>query len=298
MKLVEMVPNFSDGRNKDIITLLENAVKETQDAKLLDTEMDYDHNRSVITVVVTLENAAGLAYRLIKIAAENIDMGTHAGVHPRFGATDVMPFIPLEDTTMDECVKVSHEVGKLVGEKLGIPVFMYANSALSPERKSLENIRNKSFQIEQLRESIGSGRYIPDYGPSIVGSAGSTIIGARDILVAWNIYLNTDNIHVGRKIASAIRGRDGGFAYVKSLALFIQEKKMVQISMNLVNYRKNPLYRIFEAVKAEASRYGISIAGSEFIGMVPVDALVESFNYYMMSDLKNNNVLDFRAGKI
>ncbi len=298
MKLVEMVPNFSDGRNKDIITLLENAVKETQDAKLLDTEMDYDHNRSVITVVVTLENAAGLAYRLIKIAAENIDMGTHAGVHPRFGATDVMPFIPLEDTTMDECVKVSHEVGKLVGEKLGIPVFMYANSALSPERKSLENIRNKSFQIEQLRESIGSGRYIPDYGPSIVGSAGSTIIGARDILVAWNIYLNTDNIHVGRKIASAIRGRDGGFAYVKSLALFIQEKKMVQISMNLVNYRKNPLYRIFEAVKAEASRYGISIAGSEFIGMVPREALVESFNYYMMSDLKNNNVLDFRAGKI
>ena len=298
MKLVEMVPNFSDGRNKDIITLLENAVKETQDAKLLDTEMDYDHNRSVITVVVTLENAAGLAYRLIKIAAENIDMGTHAGVHPRFGATDVMPFIPLEDTTMDECVKVSHEVGKLVGEKLGIPVFMYANSTLSPERKSLENIRNKSFQIEQLRESIGSGRYIPDYGPSIVGSAGSTIIGARDILVAWNIYLNTDNIHVGRKIASAIRGRDGGFAYVKSLALFIQEKKMVQISMNLVNYRKNPLYRIFEAVKAEASRYGISIAGSEFIGMVPREALVESFNYYMMSDLKNNNVLDFRAGKI
>ena len=298
MKLVEMVPNFSDGRNKDIITLLENAVKETQDAKLLDTEMDYDHNRSVITVVVTLENAAGLAYRLIKIAAENIDMGTHAGVHPRFGATDVMPFTPLEDTTMDECVKVSHEVGKLVGEKLGIPVFMYANSALSPERKSLENIRNKSFQIEQLRESIGSGRYIPDYGPSIVGSAGSTIIGARDILVAWNIYLNTDNIHVGRKIASAIRGRDGGFAYVKSLALFIQEKKMVQISMNLVNYRKNPLYRIFEAVKAEASRYGISIAGSEFIGMVPREALVESFNYYMMSDLKNNNVLDFRAGKI
>ena len=298
MKLVEMVPNFSDGRNKDIITLLENAVKETQDAKLLDTEMDYDHNRSVITVVVTLENAAGLAYRLIKIAAENIDMGTHAGVHPRFGATDVMPFIPLVDTIMDECVKVSHEVGKLVGEKLGIPVFMYANSALSPERKSLENIRNKSFQIEQLRESIGSGRYIPDYGPSIVGSAGSTIIGARDILVAWNIYLNTDNIHVGRKIASAIRGRDGGFAYVKSLALFIQEKKMVQISMNLVNYRKHPLYRIFEAVKAEASRYGISIAGSEFIGMVPREALVESFNYYMMSDLKNNNVLDFRAGKI
>ncbi|WMT51075.1 MAG: glutamate formimidoyltransferase [Ferroplasma sp.] len=298
MKLVEMVPNFSDGRNKDTITLLENAVKETQDAKLLDTEMDYDHNRSVITIVVTLERAAGLAYRLIQIASENIDMGTHTGAHPRFGATDVMPFIPLEDTTMDECVKISHEVGKLVGEKLGIPVFMYANSALSPERTSLENIRNKSFQIEQLRESIGSGRYIPDYGPSIVGSAGATIIGARDILVAWNIYLNTDNIHVGRKIASAIRGRDGGFAYVKSLALFIQEKKMVQISMNLVNYRKNPLYRIFQAVKAEASRYGISIAGSEFIGMVPREALVESFNYYMMSDLKNNNVLDFHAGKI
>ena len=298
MKLVEMVPNFSDGRNRSIIVLLENAVRETRGAKLLDTEMDYDHNRSVITVVVTLENAAELAYRLIEIAAENIDMGVHAGIHPRFGATDVMPFIPLEDTTMDECVKVSHEVGKRVGEKLGIPVFMYANSALTPERRSLENIRNKSFQIEQLRETIGSGRYIPDYGPSSVGRAGATIMGARDILIAWNIYLNTDNIHVGRRIASAIRGRDGGFAYVKSLALFIQEKNVVQISMNLVNYRKNPLYRIFEAVRAEAARYGVSIAGSEFIGMVPVDALVESFNYYMMSDLKNNNILNFHQGKI
>ena len=298
MKLVEMVPNFSDGRNKNTIALLENAVRETPDAELLDTEMDYDHNRSVITAVVTLENAAELAFRLIKIAAENIDMGIHTGVHPRFGATDVMPFIPLEDTTMDECVKISQDVGKLVGEKLGIPVFMYANSALFPERRSLENIRNKSFQIEQLRGAIGSGRYIPDYGPSTVGRAGATIIGARDILIAWNIYLNTDNIQAGRRIASAIRGRDGGFAYVKSLALFIEEKKMVQISMNLVDYRKNPLYRILEAVKVEASRYGISVAGSEFIGMVPGDAIVESFNYYMMSDLKNNNVLNFHQKKI
>ena len=298
MKLVEMVPNFSDGRNRDIIALLENAVKEIPEAELLDTEMDYDHNRSVITIVVTLEKAAELAYRLIKIAAANIDMSVHTGVHPRFGATDVMPFIPLEDTTMDECVKISHEVGKLVGEKLGIPVFMYANSALSPDRRSLENIRNKSFQIEELRGAIGSVKYIPDYGPSNVGSAGATIIGARDILIAWNIYLNTDNIQAGRRIASAIRGRDGGFAYVKSLALFIEEKKMVQISMNLVNYRKNPLYRIFEAVKTEASRYGISIAESEFIGMVPKDAIVESFNYYMMADLKNNNVLNFYQKKI
>ena len=298
MKLVEMVPNFSDGRNRHTIILLENAVKETPEAELLDIEMDYDHNRSVITIVVTLEKSAELAYRLIKIAAENIDMSVHAGVHPRFGATDVMPFIPLEDTTMDECVKISHEVGKLVGEKLGIPVFMYANSALSTERRSLENIRNKSFQIEQLRGAIGSGKYTPDYGPSNVGSAGATIIGARDILIAWNIYLNTDNIQAGRRIASAIRGRDGGFAYVKSLALFIEKKKMVQISMNLVNYRKNPLYRIFEAVKTEASRYGISIAGTEFIGMVPRDALVESFNYYMMSDIKDKNVLNYHQEKI
>ena len=297
MKLVEMVPNFSDGRNRDVIALLENAVRDTNGAELLDTEMDYDHNRSVITAVVKLEHAAELAYHLIKVAAENIDMDVHTGVHPRFGATDVMPFIPLEDTTMDECIKISHDVGKLVGDGLGIPVFMYANSALSPERKRLENIRNKSFQIEQLRESIGSGKYIPDYGPFRVGKAGATIMGARDILIAWNIYLNTDNMEAGRKIASAIRARDGGFAYVKSLALFIEEKKMVQISMNLVNYRKNPLYRIFEAVKTEAARYGISIAGSEFIGMVPEDALIDSFNYYMMSDIKNKNVLKFREGK-
>lgn len=298
MKLVEMVPNFSDGRNRSTIALLEDAVRETPGAELLDTEMDYDHNRSVITIIVTLENAAELAYHLIEIAAENIDMNVHRGVHPRFGATDVMPFIPLEDTTMDECVNISHEVGKLVGEKLNIPVFMYANSALSPERNRLENIRNKNFQIEQLRELIGSGKYIPDYGPSKVGKAGATIIGARDILIAWNIYLNTNNISAAGRIASAIRGRDGGFAYVKSLALFIEEKKMVQISINLVNYRKNPLYRIFEAVKTESLRYGISISGSEFIGMVPREALLESFNYYMMTDLKDKNMLNYSQGKI
>jgi glutamate formiminotransferase len=297
MKLVELVPNFSEGRHGAVVELLKNAVETTPAAQLLDSEMDYYHNRSVITAVCSLDHAAGLAFEMIKTAAQNIDMDKHRGLHPRFGATDVMPLVPLEDTTMEECVIISKEIGKKVGTELGIPVFMYANSALGPGRKNLENIRNKNFQIEQLRESIGTGKYIPDYGPSKVGKAGSTIIGARDFLIAYNIYLNTEDIHAGRKIASAIRASDGGFACVKSLAFEIPDKKMVQISLNIVNYRKNPVYRIFEAVREEASGYGISIAKSEFVGMVPKDAIAASFNHYLRSDLKSKDILNFLPGK-
>ncbi|WP_337860407.1 glutamate formimidoyltransferase [Ferroplasma sp.] len=298
MKLVELIPNFSDGRNGKIINLLSNCVKSFPDAKLLDTEMDYNHNRSVITVVCTIDSVVELAFNLIKIAAENIDMDIQKGLHPRFGATDIMPLVPLEDTTMDECIKLSREIGMMVGNELKIPVFMYERSATVPERKNLENIRNKSFQIEELRSVIGTGKYIPDYGPSVIGKAGSTIIGARELLIAYNIYLNTDDIKIGRKIASAIRAKDGGFAYVKSLAFKIPGKNVVQISMNIVNYRKNPLYRIFETVKSEAAGYGISIIKSEFIGMVPQEAMAQSFNHYLMSNIENTGILVYRQSKI
>ncbi len=297
MKLVEIVPNFSDGRNKAIIDLLKKEVESVPSAKLLDSEMDYSHNRSVITAVCPIEHVVELAFNMIKVAAEKIDMDTQSGLHPRFGSTDVMPLIPLEDTLMSECIGLSHELGKKVGKDLGIPVFMYSYSAGNAERQKLENIRNKKFQIEELRNVIGTGKYIPDYGPGIIGKAGATIIGARDFLIAYNIYLNTGDIQIGRKIATAIRARDGGFAYVKSLAFQIPGTNLVQISMNIVNYRKNPVYRIFEAVKEEAAGYGVLPVKSEFIGMVPRDALVGSFNHYLMSELKNKNVLDFSAGK-
>ena len=298
MKLVELIPNFSDGRNKTVIDFLEKNVKSVPGAKLLDSEMDYDHNRSVITVVCPIDHVIDLAFNMIKTAAENIDMNSQSGLHPRFGATDIMPLVPLEDTSMEECIELSHKLGKKVGDELGIPVFMYAYSAKTPERKNLENIRNKKFQIEELRTTIGSGNYIPDYGPEVVGRAGATIIGARDFLIAYNIYLNTDDIKIGRKIASAIRARDGGFACVKSLAFKMPEKNLVQISMNIVNYRKNPVFRIFEAVKTEAKGFGVYPVKSEFIGMVPQEALVDSFNHYLMSGLKNKNVLDYAPGKI
>ncbi len=298
MKLVELVPNFSNGRDKAVVGLLEKCVESIPSAKLLDSEMDYDHNRSVITVVCPISDVVGLAFDLIKTAGENIDMDVQKGLHPRFGSTDVMPLVPLEDTSMEDCVKLSHEIGKKVGNELKIPVFMYANSTLDPKRKNLENIRNKKFQIEELRKAIGMGDYVPDYGPSKIGKAGATIMGARDLLIAYNIYLNSDDIQAGRKIASAIRARDGGFAYVKSLAFRIPGNNLVQISMNIVNYRKNPVYRIFEAVRSEAAGYGISIVKSEFIGMVPRDAIVDTINHYLMSDIENKNILDFKAGKI
>jgi glutamate formiminotransferase len=298
MKLVELIPNFSEGRKKEIIDMLAECVNSFPDVKLLDTKMDYDHNRSVITIVCPYNSVIELAFNLIKIAGENIDMDVHKGLHPRFGATDIMPLVPLEDTSMEECIELSREIGMRVGNELKIPVFMYGNSACTPERKKLENIRNKNFQIEELRKVIGTGKYIPDYGPSTIGKAGATIIGARELLIAYNIYLNTDDINAGRKIASAIRARDGGFACVKSLAFKIPEKNLVQISINIVNYRKNPLYRIFEAVKSEAAGYGIPVVKSEFIGMVPEEAIVATLNHYLISDIGNKNVLEYNQGKL
>ena len=252
MKLVECVPNFSEGRNKSVVDQIVNAISKVPTVKILDVEMDENHNRSVITFLTDASNAVEAAFNGIKKASELIDLDHHRGEHPRFGASDVIPFIPISNVTMKECVDLALKLGKRVGEELGIPVYMYGEAAQLESRRNLENIRTKTFQYEQLKEAITLEQWKPDFGPQRLTPAGASIIGARDFLIAYNVNLNSTDLETGKKIARALRARDGGLTFVKALAFFLQDKNKVQISMNLTNFRKTPIYRAYELVRLEA----------------------------------------------
>lgn len=293
MKTVECVPNFSEGRDRDKVDKIVKAITSVQGVNLLDMEMDENHNRSVVSFVVDIEHAVEAAFAGIAKAAELIDLDKHSGEHPRFGAADVIPFIPLTDTKMEECVELAKALGEKVGKELSIPVYLYGDAATQDSRKNLEGIRKKSFQYEELKKSVQDEKWIPDFGPQKVGPAGASIIGTRDFLIAYNVNLNTQDMKIGKKIASALRARSGGFTFVKALAFFLEDKQMVQISMNLTNYRKTPIYRVFELVKMEASRYGVNVVESEVIGLVPQDAVVEAAKFYMqINGFKMDQILE------
>lgn len=294
MKLVECVPNFSNGRDGKVLETIIDAISSVPSVRILDREMDADHNRSVVTFIVSFENAVEAAFRGIKEASRLIDMEKHTGEHPRFGATDVTPFIPISDCTLQECAELATELGRRVGEELSIPVYLYGEAARLPARNGLENIRSKSFQYEQLKLKISDPEWKPDFGPSKIGSAGASIIGARDYLIAYNVYLNTEDIEIGKKIARALRAKDGGLTFVKALSFYIEEKKQVQISMNLTNFKKTPIYRAFELIRIESSRYGLSITGSEIVGLVPLDAILNSLKFYIgLEGFKKNQILEY-----
>jgi glutamate formiminotransferase len=229
MKLVECVPNFSEGRNKSIVDEIVSAISKVPTVKILDVEMDENHNRSVVTFLSDAATAVEAAFNGIKKAGELIDLNHHRGEHPRFGASDVIPFVPISNVTMKECVDLALKLGKRVGEELGIPVYMYGEAALIESRRNLENIRTKSFQFEQLKDAIGTDQWKPDFGPQRLGGAGASIIGARDFLIAYNVNLNTTDLETGKKIARALRAKDGGLTFVKSLAFFLKDKNKVQI---------------------------------------------------------------------
>ena len=293
MSLVECVPNFSEGRDRKIVDEIVAAIASVPTVRILDSEMDENHNRSVVTFLSDGSRAVEAAFQGIKRAADLIDLNHHSGEHPRFGASDVIPFIPVSGVTMKECVEMARELGKRVGEELNIPVYLYGEAAAVESRRGLENIRSKSFQYEQLKEAIGEEKWKPDFGPAKVGSAGASIIGARDFLIAYNVNLNTTDMEKGKKIASALRARDGGFTFVKALAFFLDDKNMVQISMNLTNFRKTPIYRAYEMVKLEASRYGITVAESEIIGLTPLDAITGTASFYLqLSGFSRNQILE------
>ncbi len=277
-KIVQCVPNYSEGRDLDKIERIVAPYKGREGVKLLSCEPDPDYNRTVVTVIGDPERVAEAVIESAGIAAELIDMTTHKGEHSRMGATDVVPFIPIKEMEMEECVKLAQRVGEALATEHGIPVFLYEEAATKPERTNLAKVRKGEF--EGMPEKLRDPQWQPDYGKAeIHPRAGVTAVGARMPLVAYNIDLDTSNIEIGKRIAAAIRHSGGGFRYIKAGA--VETKGIVQVTMNITNYKKTSIYRVFETVKMEAKRYGVAVTGSEVVGMVPMEALIESVEYYL-----------------
>lgn len=279
--LVECVPNFSEGRRPEVVEAIRESITSVKEVQVLDYHSDHDHNRTVITFVGPPQAVVEAAFRAIRQAAALIDLDQHSGEHPRMGATDVVPFIPISDVTMDDCVALARQLGERVGEQLGIPVYLYEAAATRPERQNLENIRRGEY--EAIKAEIGEApEREPDYGPSKVGPAGATVIGARPFLIAYNVYLTTDDVTIAKKIARAIRHSSGGLRYVKGLGLLVDGR--AQVSMNLTDFRKTPIPRVVELIRRETERYGVAIHHSELVGLIPQDALVDTAVWYTQMD--------------
>lgn len=279
-KLIECIPNFSEGKNQETIDGLVETAKSVQGVTLLDHSSDTNHNRSVFTLVGNEDGIQEVAFQLVKYASENIDMTKHEGGHPRMGATDVVPFVPIKNITAEECVEISKKVAKRVNDELNIPIFLYEDSASTPARRNLAKVRKGQF--EGMPEKLLQDEWAPDYGErKIHPTAGVTAIGARMPLVAFNVNLDTDDVTIAKKIAKIVRGSSGGFKYCKGIGLMLEDRNIAQVSMNMVNYEGTPLYRTFETIKFEAKRYGVNIIGSEVIGLTPAKALVDVAEYYL-----------------
>jgi len=279
--LIECIPNFSEARRPEVIDQIVAAITSVEGARLLDRSSDLDHNRTVLTFAGDPFAVEEAAFRAIKTAAELIDLDIHTGEHPRIGATDVCPFVPLSDATMEDCIAIAHRLGERVGGELSIPVYLYEAAATRPERANLENIRHG--QYEGLKSEIESDpERKPDFGPSKLPKAGATVIGARNPLIAFNAYLTTDDVDIAKKIAKAIRHSSGGLRYVKGLGLLVEGR--AQVSMNLTNFRETPVARVVEFVRREAERYGVGIHHTELVGLIPQEALVDAAVWYTQLD--------------
>ncbi|HHR3331552.1 TPA: glutamate formimidoyltransferase [Streptococcus pyogenes] len=279
-KIVECIPNFSEGQNQAVIDGLVATAKSIPGVTLLDYSSDASHNRSVFTLVGDDQSIQEAAFQLVKYASENIDMTKHHGEHPRMGATDVCPFVPIKDITTQECVEISKQVAERINRELGIPIFLYEDSATRPERQNLAKVRKGQF--EGMPEKLLEEDWAPDYGDrKIHPTAGVTAVGARMPLVAFNVNLDTDNIDIAHKIAKIIRGSGGGYKYCKAIGVMLEDRHIAQISMNMVNFEKCSLYRTFETIKFEARRYGVNVIGSEVIGLAPAKALIDVAEYYL-----------------
>ncbi|HEP1183689.1 TPA: glutamate formimidoyltransferase [Streptococcus pyogenes] len=279
-KIVECIPNFSEGQNQAVIDGLVATAKSIPGVTLLDYSSDASHNRSVFTLVGDDQSIQEAAFQLVKYASENIDMTKHHGEHPRMGATDVCPFVPIKDITTQECVEISKQVAERINRELGIPIFLYEDSATRPERQNLAKVRKRQF--EGMPEKLLEEDWAPDYGDrKIHPTAGVTAVGARMPLVAFNVNLDTDNIDIAHKIAKIIRGSGGGYKYCKAIGVMLEDRHIAQVSMNMVNFEKCSLYRTFETIKFEARRYGVNVIGSEIIGLAPAKALIDVAEYYL-----------------
>ncbi len=292
--LVECIPNFSEGRRADVIDAIVGAMRQAGPIYILDVSSDVDHNRTVVTFVGEPDGIERAMFAGIKTAAALINLDEHSGEHPRLGATDVVPFVPIRDVTMDECVEIAQRLGQRVGEELGIPVYLYEAAATRPDRENLAELRGNSFQYEQLKETITTDpRRVPDYGPAECGTAGATVIGARPPLVAFNIYLNTGNVNIADRIARAVRHSGGGLHFVKAAGFLVEGQ--AQVSMNLTNYKKTPVARVVEMIRREAARYGVAVTFSELVGLAPQEFFVDAARWYLQLDMfEPDQILEYR----
>ncbi|MEE8163277.1 MAG: glutamate formimidoyltransferase [Anaerolineae bacterium] len=295
-KIVECVPNFSEGRRKEVIDQIVEAMAIVPDIHVLDVQSDADHNRTVVTFVGKPEAVEEAAFRGIGKAAELIDMSLHRGEHPRMGAADVVPFVPIKNVTVEDCVAMARRLGERVGRELGIPVYLYEEAATRPERRNLAEVRRGEYEGIKAEIETKPER-TPDFGPQHLGRAGATAIGARLPLIAFNVYLGTDDVEVAKAIARAVRHSSGGLRYVKALGLLVKGK--AQVSMNLTDYRKTPIHRVMEMIRREAECYGVSVVGSEIVGLIPNEALVEAAEFYLqLGGLSSHQILENRLADL
>ena len=288
--MIESIPNISEGRRRDVVERFADALRSVPGVRLLDYSSDASHNRSVFTLVGDREPIKAATLALFEQAVAHIDLRSHRGEHPRVGAVDVVPFVPIEGVTMAECVSLAREVGAEVAERFKIPVYLYEEASANPLRKNLEDIRRGEY--EGLAAKMTGSEWAPDFGPAHPhAAAGASVIGARMPLIAYNINLNTDRVDVAKKIAAAIRHSSGGLRYVKAMGIKLDDRNLAQVSMNLTNYEKTPIFRVFEIVKREAARYGVAVLESEVVGLVPSAALVSSAEFYLQLER-------FNAGQI
>lgn len=291
-QLVECVPNFSNGRDPEVYDQIAATINSVKGITVLDVSADPDHNRTVITFVGAPEPVEQAAFEAIKIAAELIDLDVHEGEHPRIGATDVCPFIPVKGISMDQCVEMARHVGARVGEELGVAVYLYGAAATRPERTRLAAIRKGEYELWKMEVATNPDRQ-PDFGPAEPKPWGATVIGARPFLIAYNLFLNSDNADIADQIARNIRSSSGGLSNVQAKGFLVEGQG--QVSMNLTNFEKTPIYRVQELVRREAAHYGLAITKAELIGLTPQQALVDAARWYLqLDDMRDSQILEYR----
>ncbi len=294
-RIIECVPNFSEGRDLQKLEKILDCFRGKEGVKLLDYTSDKDHNRSVVTVIGEPEPLRDAMVEAIGKAVELIDMTVHQGQHPRMGCVDVVPFIPIRNVTVEDADRIAKETAALAAERFGQPFFLYEKSASAPHRENLADVRRGQFE-GMAEKMLDQAKWKPDFGPSTIHPTGGvTAIGARMPLIAYNINLDTSNLEIAKKIANAIRHVAGGFRYCKAMGVMLEDRNVAQVSMNLTDYTKTPIYRVFETVKMEARRYGVNVLGSEVVGLVPQQALVDCAEYYLqIEDFSGEQVLESR----
>jgi len=279
-RIIEAVPNISEGRRPEVVKEAVSALEGAPGVRVLDVQSDKDHNRSVLTLVGDERGLEEAILRLFEVAVARLDLRTHQGEHPRLGVVDVVPFIPIESASIADCVALARRVGAAVAERFGVPVFLYEEAATALHRRNLEDVRRGQF--EGLAAKMKDPQWASDFGPRAPHpSAGATVIGARMPLIAYNVNLGTADVEVAKRIAKAIRHSSGGYRFVKAMGLLLEERKVAQVSINMTDFKKTPLHRVFETVRAEAERYGVSVVGSEIVGLVPAEALLDAADHFL-----------------